>query len=92
MIKRSSELAFNAGSRQTDGAFARDHEDIRSRPQSRAATAEILADLSLDPIANHGIAHFAAHSDSQSRLRSVVRATDDDETRRLKLCAGARQF
>ena len=63
MAKRSSELAFDTNARQTGGALARDHENIRSRPQRKAAPAKKLADLSLDPIANHCIAYFAADSD-----------------------------
>ena len=92
MVKGSCELAFDAFPGQAGGALARNHDDIRAWPHPSAATAKELADLSLDPIANHRVSNFAADSNPQSRLGPVVRAADDDETRRLKLRARTREF
>ena len=63
MAESLPQLAFDIPSTQARGALARDDEQVRSRPQRGAATAEKFSDVSLDPIANHRIADFAADSD-----------------------------
>ncbi len=60
--------------RQIHRALARDDEEIHRRRQCRAAAAEKLPHLPLDPIADHRVANLTANGDTQAGLGMIVRA------------------
>jgi hypothetical protein len=92
MHQSAFEFIGDAMTGEADGTLARDDDKI-GRPWKRGtASAKKLPHLALDPIANDGIADFAADSDPQPGLILVVRPADNDEICRLNLAASAREF
>lgn len=96
LMARSNQNAFqlspDALGRESGCTGSRDDEEITGRRQLGSVAAEKLAHLSLDAIAHHRVAHFAAYRDPQPGFGSVIRLADHDEICGLLLAAGTRQL